>query len=541
MWFSSWLRNRTVSPPRRPANRCRPKLETLEDRCLLSGGVLDPTFGTGGTVTTSGGWSAVNFNAVATYPNAGTANDGKIVTTGQVFTSNGKSYFDFIRYNLDGSLDRSFGGTGQVANSSGNVGNDVAVQPDGKIVGAGFAFSAKTGDDFAVVRYNANGSLDTTFGGKGGTAITDINQKSTDMGRRVVLQKDGKIVVAGTTTPSGVNIGVSADLALVRYNADGSLDTSFGTGGKVIQHFAAPLAPGGNGVFLDMAIDPGSSAADPNAGKIVVVAELNSDRGTVLARFNTNGSLDTSFGGAGYVTLSTVAPGVSAAVQTDDRIVVALANGLARFNADGTPDLTFASGGIVPLPTNALARSVTIQADGKILAAASFMVARYNAADGSLDTSFGVNGVAIAPGVGSNFVDAALEPDGRIVVAGSTSSNTFAVVRFLTGGPQIGSFTASPNPVTAGSSVTLTAANVVALNPGSTVTQVAFYQDSNGDGVLESGTDSFLGYGVQTSPGVWTLTFSTSGMTSGTYTLFAQAEDSYAVIGDPLALTETVS
>jgi hypothetical protein len=89
--------------------------------------------------------------------------------------------------------------------------------------------------------------------------------------------------------------------------------------------------------------------------------------------------------------------------------------------------------------------------------------------------------------------------------------------------------------------VTLTAANVVALNPGSTVTQVAFYQDSNSDGVLESGTDSFLGYGVQTSPGVWTLTFSTAGLTSGTYTLFAQAKNSYGVFGDPFAITETVS
>ena len=59
--------------------------------------------------------------------------------------------------------------------------------------------------------------------------------------------------------------------------------------------------------------------------------------------------------------------------------------------------------------------------------------------------------------------------------------------------------------------------------------------------MLESGTDSFLGYGVQTSPGVWTLTFSTAGLTGGTYTLFAQAEDSYDVFGDPLALTETVS
>ena len=546
MWFPSRQKHRPRSTP-----RFRPCLETLEDRCLLSGGVLDQTFGTGGIVTTSGGWSAVNPNAVATYPRAGTANDGKIVTTGQVSTSNGKSYFDFIRYNLDGSLDRSFGGTGQVANSSGNVGNDVAVQPDGKIVGAGFALSAKTGDDFAVVRYNADGSLDTTFGGKGGTAITDVNQKSTDMGRRVALQKDGKIVVAGTTTPSGVNIGVSADLALVRYNPDGSLDTSFGAGGKVIQHFASPLVAGGSGLFLDMAIDPGSSPADPNTGKVVVVAELGSDRGTVLARFNTNGSLDTSFGsGAGYVTFSTVATGVSAAVQTDDRIVVAWANlGLARLNADGTPDLSFASGGFAPLPNNSVARSVMIQADGKILAAGyqggaprNFMVARYNPADGSLDTSFGVNGVAVATGVqlGTGLVREALEPDGRIVVAGSAGANSFALARFLDAGPQIGSFTASPNPVMEGSSLTLTVLNITDLNPNSTVTQVAFYLDSNGDGLLDAG-DALLASGSPTGTGAWTFTFSTAGLTSGTYTLFAQAQDNYGVFGDPVATTETVS
>jgi uncharacterized delta-60 repeat protein len=506
---------------------------------LLSGGALDPTFGTGGIVTTSGGWSAVQPDAVATYPKAGTANDGKIVATDQVFTSN-KNYFDFVRYNLDGSLDRSFGGTGQVASSSGNVGNDVAVQPDGKIVGAGFAFSAKTGDDFAVVRYNADGSLDTTFGSKAGngTVTTDINQKSTDMGRRVVLQNDGKIVVAGTTTPSGVNIGVSADLALLRYNSDGSLDTSFGTGGKVIQHFAAPLYPGGNGVYLDMAIDPGSSPADPNAGKIVVVAELNGDRGTVLARFNTNGSLDTSFDGAGYVTFSTVATGASAAVQLDDRIVVAWANlGLSRLNADGTPDLTFASGGIAGLPTNSIARSVMIQADGKILAAGpGFMVARYNAADGSLDTSFGVNGVAVATGGGSNFIDAALEPDGRIVVAGNTSSNSLAVARFLAAGPQIGSFAASSSSVTAGSSLTLTASNITDEIPSATITQVAFYYYDSGGNKVTLGTVS------QSNGGAWSLSSATAfGLTSGTHALYAQAEDNYGIFGDPKAITETVS
>ena len=104
---------------------------------------------------------------------------------------------------------------------------------------------------------------------------------------------------------------------------------------------------------------------------------------------------------------------------------------------------------------------------------------------------------------------------------------------FIVAGPQIGSFTASPNPVTSGSSTTLTASNITVGNAGSTVTQVTFYYfDSNGNQVT-------LGTGTQTN-GVWALTFSTTGWASGTYTLFAQAEDSYGVLGDPLALTRTV-
>jgi hypothetical protein len=132
-------------------------------------------------------------------------------------------------------------------------------------------------------------------------------------------------------------------------------------------------------------------------------------------------------------------------------------------------------------------------------------------------------------------VDYALEPDGRIVLAG-TSANGETLVRFLAAGPQIGSFTANPNPVTAGGSVSLTAANITDLNPGGTVTQVAFYQDSNGDGILEPGTDALLGYGTQASPGVWTFTF-TVNLTPGTYTLFARAEDNYGVFGDAVTLT----
>jgi hypothetical protein len=137
-------------------------------------------------------------------------------------------------------------------------------------------------------------------------------------------------------------------------------------------------------------------------------------------------------------------------------------------------------------------------------------------------------------------MDVALEPDGRIVVAGSSYSNTggyqFALARFLATGPQIGSFTATPNPAAPGSNVTLTASGVTALNPGTTVTQVAFFVDSNGDGALDAG-DTPLGNGTQTSPGTWTYPLDTDGWASGSFTLFAQAEDSEAALSDPLTLT----
>jgi hypothetical protein len=141
----------------------------------------------------------------------------------------------------------------------------------------------------------------------------------------------------------------------------------------------------------------------------------------------------------------------------------------------------------------------------------------------------------------------ATEPDGRIVLAGETQNSTggaaFAVARFLVAGPVIGSFTASSpnNPVTAGSSLTLTAGSITAANPGTTITQVAFYLDSNNDGTLEPSTDRLLGTVKQSSSGVWTLTDSSAfGLTAGTYTLFAQAEDSDGVYGDPITLTLTV-
>jgi hypothetical protein len=164
-------------------------------------------------------------------------------------------------------------------------------------------------------------------------------------------------------------------------------------------------------------------------------------------------------------------------------------------------------------------------------------VARFNSADGSPDTSFGTGGVAtVASGssISASTVSVALEPDGRIVAAGRllTSTGGFALARFIAYGPEVGSFTASPNPVTAGSNLTLTASNISDEIPSAAITQVAFY-------VSTGGTNTVLGYGTQSSTGVWTFTF-TVNLAPGTYTLYAQAEDKYGVDGDLAPLTLTV-
>jgi uncharacterized delta-60 repeat protein len=509
----------------------RPSLEPLEDRCLLSGGVLDPTFGTGGLVTTAIGSADSRSVAVATYPQEGTANDGKIVAVGNTSVTRGPNvtdYLEVVRYNLNGTLDSSFGGTGEMMTVKG-VAAAVAVQPDGKVVVAG----SQPND---VVRFNADGTLDMSFGSKG-VASMAITRNLDPSAGGLVLQPDGKIIVAGLN---------QADLAVERFNSNGTLDASFGSGGIVTTSFTSRVNPAGRAEL----------ALDPNTGQIVVVAPLKGPPGgtvsTVVVRYNTDGSLDTGFGSnpPGYVTLSKLNfPTV--AVQSDDRVVVAgeilspngqyYEIGLDRLTATGAPDNSFGTNGAVVTSSSDhdVVRSVTIQANGQILVGgtqslpATLLVARYNT-DGSLDSTFGTNGIAMGGShVGTGTM--ALEPDGRIVLAGYTNVSgplLLALARFLATGPQIGSFTASPNLVAAGSSLTLTASGISDANPGATVTQVAFYVEMNG-------VNTLLGDGTQSSPGVWTLTFAVN-LAPGSYTLLAVAQDSDGVFGDPVATSAGV-
>jgi hypothetical protein len=214
---------------------------------------------------------------------------------------------------------------------------------------------------------------------------------------------------------------------------------------------------------------------------------------------------------------------------------------------------------------NHRAQSVAVQSNGEIVVLGgahdanlkgTFAVATFTAS-GALDPAFGGSGwvrgtdnSATASMGTINYAATCLlvQPsDGKIVITGVAPDSSkqgaadFAVARYIgtTTGPVIGSFTANPNPVTSGSTTTLTASNITDADPGSTITQVAFYLDSNADGILEPGTDTLLGYGTP-SGGTWALTSSTANWAAAVDTLFAQAEDSYGVFGDPFALTLTV-
>jgi uncharacterized delta-60 repeat protein len=521
----------------------RPRLEVLEDRCLLSGGALDPTFGSGGMVNPPS--FEVRGMAIQT--------DGKIVTTGISFIpKNPYDKFGVVRYNSNGSLDTSFGTGGKTTTSIGNYQDDpnaVFLQPDGKILVAGTSLHYKgyTGNgDMALVRYNANGSLDTTFGTKG-MLTTTFSKDSSDFGTAVTELADGRIVLAGSVSDSA-----GVDFELVRLSAVGALDTTFGTGGRVWIHFPSMSV---NGSLVKVVVQ--------TDGKMVVSGNAwgASVSYAALARLNVNGTLDASFasGGEAVAQVSdTNSHFGGLALQTDGKLVMAGQSftpagqsnvmTLVRFNSNGSLDSAFASNGLLTVTSNspywdAGLNDVAIAGDGKIIAAGfshhdggsssdkDITMIRVNALDGSLDATFGSGGIVYtAITSGADVANAmALQSDGKIVLAGTV------LARYLPSSPQVGSMTASSNPVAAGNPVTLTAGNITDANPGAAITQVAFYVDSNGDGKLDSTTDTLLGYATQTSPGVWTFTFTVS-LAPGTYKLFAQAEDSYGVFSDPIAL-----
>ena len=478
---------------------------------------LDTSFGSGGEAVAGVGTNDQQINSLAIQ------SDGKIVAAG----SDGTSAVVVRRYNTNGSLDTSFASGGTFSSSSMAGARDLVILGNGDILVAGEVPGASS---FEVARLTSAGALDTTFG-VNGFAQQSVGGNTTAGG--IAVQSDGKIVVAGTGGSSGPSVVVA------RFNADGSNDTGFGSSGVTVHQFTTAADEGNDVAILSsgrivvagtggtpgshdsrlagfttagaldssfgssgsVVVDAGSkqsvgrASALQSDGKLVVAGydiptpTATSVKSTLVARYNTNGSLDTSFGTNGFVELGPdVANGV--AIQSDGKIVVAgWAIGtfggtdahrvaVSRLLSNGTLDTSFGGTGTVFVPlasTTEEANAVAIQGDGKIVVGGrglngSFldaMFVRFNT-NGSLDTGFGGTGkVFVTMSTGADQVNAiAIQGDGKIVGAGfasvSSSQNSVALARLNTNGSADTGFGTGGVVVTS-IGTTISIANAVAL------------------------------------------------------------------------------
>jgi uncharacterized delta-60 repeat protein len=362
-------------------------------------------------------------------------------------------------------LDQSFGVAGKVTGIINNAylySRNIIVQPDNKIIQLGTTVVSGT-YRFTVLRYNANGTIDGGFGSNG-TVVTAIGQS--DEPEHGALQNDGKIVLVGRT----YNANWHSDVALVRYNADGSLDNGFGVGGKVIR----ALGPNNNSA--------NAVAVQPD-GKIIVAGSIEGNCFTDcywnsfcspafgVARFNSNGSIDSTFGRNGIVTTNVgpVDAGIASSIilQPDGKIVVAgrslydyscdyyggwyysSAFAMVRYDPNGSRDSSFGKNGIVYDSLSLLdASDVVMQPSGKIIVAGpdrnGGSVARQFNGDGSLDNGFGRQGKVLISYGSVNSL--AVLPNGKIVMAGRIyweRKENFQIIRLNNDGSFDSSFNAS--------------------------------------------------------------------------------------------------
>jgi uncharacterized delta-60 repeat protein len=399
-------------------------------------GDLDPTFGSGGKTRTDFGGSEIG-RAVAAQP------DRRVVVAGGRSAPEADD-FVLARYTARGAFDPSFDGDGKVEtdfDGGFDSAADVVVQPDGKIVAAGRSSLGEVdaeGADFALARYNRDGSLDPTFG-DGGRVLTTFDPSGIAGAAHVLIQPDGKIVAGGHTGG-----GSDADFALARYLTDGELDPSFGDGGLVV----TPVSNVTDWLHA-LAVQPD--------GRILAAGysyESLSRGHIALARYNADGSLDPTFDGDGIVVATSLPAGMvgeELLLLRTGRLLVAGIGGVARFNADGSLDRSFGAGGRAR-SGNVAAWTAAIHPNGKIFvigtvstgspATGDFGVARLTA-DGRLDTTYGRRGSVVtgfSSGSDDQALDGVLLRDGKLVVSGMSNARPvagnwgpwdFAVARYV--------------------------------------------------------------------------------------------------------------
>jgi uncharacterized delta-60 repeat protein len=352
--------------------------------------------------------------------------DGKIIALGY---SNNSINEDVLlaRFNTDGSLDASFGKGGFILYDGG--GNDrglgLALQNDGKIVASGYTYAGSQ-RDVLVLRYNANGTPDRTFG-TGGVVTYSSPGSGTDIGFGVAIQTDGGIIVVGETSNR-----TNQDALVLRYTTTGSLDNKFGTRGVVMY--------GGAGM------DRGFATTIQQDKKIIVAGSsvVKNKDDVLVFRLNPDGTMDGTFGSGGTVMYSGSGDnsdyGNCVSLQSDNKIVVsgAVSEGsafdvfLLRYNQNGTPDITFGNNGVAVYgdagEKNDYGYAHVIQRDGRIVitgftrngANDDVLLVRFDPT-GQPDKTFGNGGMVTWNGQGNNMdygQGIALQSDGKIAIIG---------------------------------------------------------------------------------------------------------------------------
>jgi len=432
-------------------------------------GTLDPSFSADGKLTASLTTANNTASAIAVQP------DSKIIVAGSVVNT-ADADFGVTRYNPDGTLDLTFNTTGKALadfNNTFDHCSGMVVQTDGKIVLGGYTDNGN-GFDYALARFNSNGTPDATFG-IGGKKTAHLG--TTAFANAMALQADGKILIAGFASGPSSNL-----LTVARFLTDGASDTDFGNGGKIMVPVGADAA-----IANAIAVQPDQKIVV--AGQVMNGALLHWE--SLLSRFNPDGTPDVDFGEQGHAVVQAPAKDYmvnAIAIQPDGKIITAGVTStspatskttLARYLPDGTLDLGFAQDGIGIVSLGALAnqpKSVVLL-EGKIIVGGSlklgnadrFALASFEM-NGLPSTAFGDNGVTTTTvGLQDGINAIAVCPDGKIAACGVSFSATvsqFAVARYHTEASlstrqdQIGNIECDvfPNPIDATSRLRFTLA-----------------------------------------------------------------------------------
>ncbi|WP_194285806.1 beta strand repeat-containing protein [Alcanivorax sediminis] len=429
-------------------------------------GHLDTSFGGGdGIVTTAVG--SGHDQAYSVILDA----QGKLVVAG--YSSNGADDdFALVRYTSDGKLDPSFGGgDGIVVTAVGSAGDQafsLIEDSSGNLVVAGTSFNGND-YDVALVRYDSNGLLDNGFGGGDGIVTTTVSS-ARDAANAVIEDSSGNLVIAGFA-----GVGGTYDFLLMRYDSTGALDTTFGGGDGVVT------------TDLGTNYDQSYSVVEDSSGNLVVAGRSTGGGSASwkLVRYQSSGAIDLSFGGGDGIVSTPALADAALSVLEDSTGKLVMAGAatvgssvygssyaivVARYETSGLLDASFGSDGVVITPVGSgynTARAISEDNSGSLIVAGyadtggydDFVLIRYNSS-GGLDTSFGDgNGIATTS-LGSSYDNASSliqDGDGNLVVVGSTATNNsfgyihdFAIARYTNLGGLDSSFGNGTGIITTG-------------------------------------------------------------------------------------------